>query len=70
MQLIFGQERQPVDTFLLVLAEIGLDWYRDIVFGDLTAVEKLRQELSFDVTFSEEIIRETWRVWQTSLNNR
>ena len=49
MKLVLGQKREPVDSFLLVLAQLCLDSDRNGVLLNLATVEKLCQELSLFV---------------------
>jgi hypothetical protein len=49
MQVVFSKECQPVDTILLVLAELCLDINRDCVWFDFGPVKQLHQELALIV---------------------
>ena len=55
MQLVLCQERQPVDTILLVLTQLCVDLDRDLVLLHLASVEKLRQELALFIPTAKEI---------------
>ena len=68
MKLVLRQEGEPVDSFLLVLAQFCLDLYREYVLFDLAAVQKLCQELAFLVPPPKEFLRETGGVRQTGLD--
>jgi hypothetical protein len=68
MELVFGEECEPVNAILLVLPQLSLDFHGDVVRLDLTAVQKLCQELSLFLSSPQEFFRETRRIWQTSLN--
>ena len=67
VQLVFGQEGKPVDTFLLVLPELCVDLDGDLVRLDFAAIEQLREELAFFFTLPKKILREVWWVWETGL---
>ena len=62
VELVLRQESEPINSFLLVLAQLRLNLYRKYVLFDLAAVQKLRQELAFFFPLSEEFFRETGRV--------
>jgi hypothetical protein len=49
-QLVLGQERQPVNAFLLVFAELRLDRNRYGVLFNFAAIKKLGEELSLRFT--------------------
>jgi hypothetical protein len=50
VELIFGQERQPAHTVLLILPQIGLDLDRDLVLFGLASIQQLHEEFSFLVS--------------------
>ena len=56
VKLVLRQEREPVDTLLLVLPELGLDGDRYIVLLDLAAIQKLREELSLIISAPQEVV--------------
>lgn len=68
MQLILGQECQPIDTFLLVLPELCIDLDGNLVRLNFAAVEQLREELTLFFTLAKKILREVWWVWKAGLN--
>ena len=63
VKLVLRQEGKPVDSLLLVFAQLRFDLYRKYILFDFVAIQKLRQELTFVVSPSEEFFRETRRVW-------
>jgi hypothetical protein len=46
MELIFGQEGEPIYAILLVFPKLCLDLNGNMIRFDLSAVEKLCQELT------------------------
>ena len=68
MQLILGQEGEPVDAILLILPQFGVDLHRQLVLLDLRTVEKLTEELSFALSSLQQVVREPRRVRQPNLN--
>jgi hypothetical protein len=67
MELIFGEEGEPIYAILLVFPKLCLDLNGNMVRFDLTAVEKLCQELTLLTSSLQKLFRETRRVRQTSL---
>jgi hypothetical protein len=67
MQLILSQKRQPVNTVLLVFAELCLDRNRYGVLFDFATIKKLSEELSLCFTPLQQLLREPRRIRQTSL---
>jgi len=41
VQLVLREESEPADSIELVLAEVGLDLNRDVIWYDLAPVEQL-----------------------------
>ena len=67
MELIFGEEGKPIYAILLVFPKLCLDLNGNMVRFDLTAVEKLCQELTLLISSLQKLFREARRVRQTSL---
>lgn len=67
MELIFGEEGEPIYAILLVFPKLCLDLNGNMVCFDLTAVKKLCQELALIFSSLQEFFREARRVRQTSL---
>jgi hypothetical protein len=67
MELIFGEEGEPIYAILLVFPKLCLDLNGNMVRFDLTAVEKLCQELALLISSLQKLFREARRVRQTGL---
>jgi hypothetical protein len=62
MKLVLGKERQPINTVLLVLAEFGIDFGRNVVLLYFTTIQELSEELSLAFTTLEHFFGEAWRI--------
>lgn len=67
MQLVLGQERHPIDSILLVLAQLSVDLDRNLIRFYLITVKQLHQELALVLTASEQVLRKAGRVRQAGL---
>jgi hypothetical protein len=68
VELVFGEESEPTNAILLVFPQLSLDVYGNVIRLNLTAVQKLCQELSFVLSSLQQFFREAWRIWQAGLN--
>lgn len=59
MELVFREESKPVDTILLIFAELGGNRNRDFILLNLGPIQKLSEESSFRFTTSKKLRRET-----------
>ena len=64
MQLVLRKEREPVDTLLLILPQLGLDCNGDLILLDLAAVKKLHEELPLLLPALEQVLGEVGRIRQ------
>lgn len=67
MQLVFGEKREPVDAFLLVMPKLGLDWDGNCVRLDLATVEQLVKKLALAGPLGEELVWEARRIGDAGL---
>lgn len=70
VQLVLGQEREPADTFLLVLSKFRIDGHGDRVWFHLGSIEQLRKELPLRRAFFQQVLREAGGIRKTSLRER
>jgi hypothetical protein len=68
VQLVLGEEGEPVDTLLLVVSELGLDRDGDLVPLDLAAVEQLVEELTLARPLGKQLVWEAWWVGDAGLS--
>jgi len=62
VQLILSQECQPVNTLLLVFAELRVDSHRYGVLFNFASIKKLGKELSLRFTPLQQLLREAGRI--------
>ena len=60
VKLILGKESQPVDTVLLILAQLRLDRNWNLVWLHLRTVQQLHEELALFLTPLEQLLGEAW----------
>lgn len=67
MQLVLRQECKPVDTLLLVLAQLRLDRNGDVVLLHLAPVKELCEELPLLLASFEQVLWEVGGIRKASL---
>ena len=67
VQLILGQEGKPIDTFLLILSQIGIYLHWDGVLFNLRSVEQLAEKFALSITAFEKFLRKPRWIRETNL---
>ena len=60
VELVLCKEGQPIDTVLLIFAQLGLDGDRDLVRLHLRTIQQLHEELALFLTPLEQLLGEAW----------